>query len=117
MLRDMKTQTHLKPGQKGTKRLVDKYGDTLLCVRYRLDVVRGVRLKTVEIIVEEKSMRPHPIYRDDELVPVVVAYTEKMLRERLKAAGGKWNPEEKFWHVRYGKIRGDAELECRILPE
>jgi len=31
--------------------------------------------------------------------------------ERLKAAGVKWNPEEKFWHIRYGKIRGDAELE------
>ena len=26
MLKDMKTQTHLKPGQKGTKRLVEKFG-------------------------------------------------------------------------------------------
>jgi len=49
MLKDMKTQTHLKPGQKGTKRLVEKYDDTLLCVRYRYDESRGVRLKTVGI--------------------------------------------------------------------
>ncbi|WP_012645355.1 hypothetical protein [Geotalea daltonii] len=32
MLKDMKTQTHLKPGQKGTKRLVEKYGESLLCI-------------------------------------------------------------------------------------
>ncbi len=37
MLKEMKTQIHLKPGQKGTKRLVEKYGDALLCVRYRYD--------------------------------------------------------------------------------
>ena len=51
MLKDMKTPTHLKPGQKGTRRLVEKYGDALLCVRYRYDEKRGIRLKTVEIIV------------------------------------------------------------------
>uniref|UniRef100_C6DYV4 Uncharacterized protein n=1 Tax=Geobacter sp. (strain M21) TaxID=443144 RepID=C6DYV4_GEOSM len=57
MLRDMKTQAHLKPGQKGTKRLVAEYGASLLCVRYRYDRIRGVRLKTVEIVLEEKPGR------------------------------------------------------------
>jgi len=51
MLKDMKTQTHLKPGKKRTKRLLEKYGDSLLCVRYRYDEKRGIRLKTVEIIL------------------------------------------------------------------
>ena len=60
MLKDMKTQTHLKPGQKGTKRLVEKYGDSLICVRYRGDERRGVRLKTVEIVVDEKTHNPLP---------------------------------------------------------
>ena len=55
MLKNMKTQTHLKPGQKGTKRLVEEYGQSLVCVRYRYDKVRRVRLKTIEIIVEEKA--------------------------------------------------------------
>ena len=54
MLKDMKSYAHLKPGQKGTRRLVDKYGESLLCVRYRYDEIRGVKLKTVVIIVEEK---------------------------------------------------------------
>jgi hypothetical protein len=37
-------------------------------------------------------------------------------RDRLKAAGGKWNPEEKIWHVPYDLMRGTA-LEKRILVE
>jgi hypothetical protein len=37
MLKDMKAYAHLKPGQKGTQRLQKKYGDALLCVRYRYD--------------------------------------------------------------------------------
>jgi hypothetical protein len=31
----MKTRVKLKPGQKGTKKLVERYGDALVCVRYR----------------------------------------------------------------------------------
>jgi len=114
MLKDMKTQTHLKPGQRGTKRLVEKYGDSLLCIRYRYDESRGVRIKTVEIIVEEKARKPSLRFRDEDIVPVIVAYTEKALRDKLKAAGGRWDPEEKVWHVAYGTIRG-TELEGRIL--
>lgn len=92
MLKEMKTQTHLKPGQKGTKRLVEMYGDSLLCVRYRFDEKRGVRLKTVELVVEEKIVRPGTRHRDDDSVAVIVAYNEKALRDRLKAAGGRWIP-------------------------
>lgn len=116
MLKDMKTQTHLKPGQKGTKRLVEKYGDALLCVRYRYDESRGVRLKTVEIIVEEKPRKLAIRFRDEDIVTIIVAYTEKVLRDKLKAAGGRWDPQEKVWLVPYGSIRG-TELEERILKE
>jgi hypothetical protein len=37
------------------------------------------------------------------------------LRERLKSVGARWNPAEKLWRVRYGLIRGDKELEQRIV--
>jgi len=92
MLKDMKTQTHLKPGQKGTKHLVEKYGESLLCVRYRYDEKRGVRLKTVEIVVEENPFRPSLRYRDEYVVAVVVSFTENALRDKLKVAGGRWDP-------------------------
>jgi hypothetical protein len=37
MLKHMEAHSHLKPGQKGTKLLVDQFGDAHLCVRYRYD--------------------------------------------------------------------------------
>jgi hypothetical protein len=73
MLKDMKTHTHLKPGQNGTKRLVEKFGDSLLCVRYRYDESRGVRLKTVEIVVEEKAWKSSFHYRDEDIVKVILS--------------------------------------------
>lgn len=116
MLKDMKSRKHLKPGQKGTKRLVEKYGDSLLCVRYRYDEIRGVRLKTVELVVEEKVLTPFLCYQDEDIVKLIVAFTEKNLRDRLKNAGGRWDPQEKLWLARYGSIRG-TELEERILKD
>lgn len=112
----MKSRLNLKPGQKGTKALVERYGESLLYVRYRYDEARGVRLKTVEIVVEEKPWQPGMRRRDDDQVPVQVNYREKGLRDKLKAAGGTWNPEEKLWYVAYGAIRG-TELEERIMTD
>ena len=54
----MKTRLKLNPGQKGTKALVDIYGDTLVCVRYRYDEESRTRIKTVEIIVEKTDWTP-----------------------------------------------------------
>jgi len=89
----------------------------LLCVRYRLDTTRSIRLKTVELVVEEKPYRPCIRYREGDIVSVIVSYTETDLRDRLKKAGGRWNPEEKLWRVPFWVIRGDAELEERILKD
>lgn len=112
----MKSRLNLKPGQKGTKKLVEQYGRSLLCVRYRYDEIRGVRLKTVEIVVEEKPWNPRTPLRVGDMVPVRVAYDEKHLRDQLKAVGGRWEPEEKLWYVTYGAIRGTA-FEERIPVE
>ena len=112
----MKSRLNLKPGQRGTKHLVERYGDSLLYVRYRYDPDRGLRLKTVEIVVEVKPWRPRARFGEEDIVKVMVAYSEQDLRVRLKAAGGKWDPENKLWQVRYGSIRG-TELECRIFED
>ncbi|KAF0215838.1 MAG: hypothetical protein FD174_3979 [Geobacteraceae bacterium] len=87
MLKEMKAYSHLKPGQNGTKRLLEQYGDKLLCVRYRYDETRGVKLKTVEIIVEERPLH-HPRFKDDDMVPVSVAFDEMELRELLSKKCG-----------------------------
>jgi hypothetical protein len=90
MLKDMKAYAHLKPGQKGTVRLQEKYGDALLCVRYRFDEQTGDNVTTVEIVVDRRA-RKKPLFLDAELIAVAVAYDEKALREKLKAAGGRWD--------------------------
>jgi hypothetical protein len=48
----MQARKTLKPGQDGTKSLLDKYGKQLLCVRYRYDDERHSRHTTVELVVE-----------------------------------------------------------------
>ena len=58
-----------------------------------------------------------PRYRDTDMVAVAIAYTETAQREKLKAAGGRWNPEERVWRVCFGAIRGDTALVERIVRE
>ena len=103
----MKTRLILKPGQPGTKRLVEKYGDALLCVRFKYDAESRQRLKTVELIVEKIEWAPPPSrYAVDTLVPLRIEVADMPLRLQAKAAGGRWNPEKKLWFVHYGKIAG-----------
>ena len=116
MLKDMKSYCHLKPGQKGTQRLVAQYGAALLCVRYRYDAKRGVRLKTVELIVEERPARRSCRFGDDDLAPVAVGFEETALREKLRQLRAKWEPRLKLWLVPYRLVRG-TELEARIPEE
>jgi len=113
-MKHMKAYGHLKPGQKGTQRLVAEFGETLVCVRYRYDELTGDNVTTAEIIVDRRP-RGKPLFLDSDLVAVAVAYEETALREKLKAAGGRWDPEERFWKVRYGSIRQDPILVGRIV--
>ena len=116
MLKEMKAYGHLKPGQKGTQRLVARFGAALVCVRYRYDERTGDNLTTAEIIVDRRP-RLTPRYRDADMVAVAVPYTETALRDKLKVAGGRWNPEERVWRVRFGAIRDDTALVERIMRE
>lgn len=103
----MKTRLSLKPGQKGTKRLTRKYGDVLVCVRLRYDEKAGKRYKTVELIEEEADWTPPPPrFASDAFVPLRIAASNITLRTMVKAAGGKWVPEEQLWYARYGAIAG-----------
>lgn len=111
----MKTRLKLKPGQKGTKTLVEIYGDALVCVRYRYDEESRTRVKTVEIIVEKKDwIPPQPKFADNEKVPVRIKFNENALKEMAKTAGGRWDPEKRLWLIPYGKVKG-SELEKHII--
>jgi len=107
----------LYPGQPGTKKLVEKYGDRLICARYRYDSKRKKRTTTVELVesenawVENKHKRPR-----NKIVRIRIAWGEARLGRLLKAAGGKWNRSQKVWELPYGEVL-DLGLEHRLVGE
>ena len=94
----MRTRLTLRPGDRGTKKLVEHYGDRLVAVRYRYDPATGHRVKTAEIIVDERDTPPPPAneYPHDQLL-IEVGYRETELREKVKQAGGRWDPALQGW--------------------
>ena len=113
----MKTRLILKSGQPGTKNLSKKYGDALLCVRFRYDAQARQRLKTVELVIERTDWTPPvPQYTAETLVPLQIEAFDMPMRSQAKAAGGRWNPEKRLWFVKYGKIVG-TPLEDHIYVD
>jgi len=111
----------MKPGQNGTEKLADKYGDRLVCVRYRYDPAAARRYTTVELIEDDVPTPEAPIVdapgtvsRDTQLLGVRVEYWENELRERVKAAGGIWRPRQKLWELRYADVVA-LGLESRLV--
>ena len=91
---------HLKPGQKGTKKLLAEYGDRLVCVRYRYDAEDRKRRKTIELVVAESDWTPKADLPDGECtVGVRIALEELELRSRAKRAGGRWNRATQLWEM------------------
>ena len=104
----METRLTLRPGQHGTRKLVERFGARLVRVRYLYDAETGRRLKTVELIVESVPWTPRqrrPRRRDDEIVAVRIAWDETDLRERAKRLGAVWRPAQKVWEMHWADAR------------
>lgn len=113
----MKIRASLNPGQKGTKKFVEKYGDTLVCVRYRYDMQKRKQYKTVEIIVSETDWTPPPAkHLDSTMVSLKIEASETALQSQVKAVGGRWVADKKVWIVPYGCVR-NTRLEKLIHVE
>jgi hypothetical protein len=100
--RTVETRLTLRPGQSGTKKLVERFGERLVRVRYLYDEKSGRRLKTVELIIESVPWRPRARSarrRDEEIVAVTIAFHETDLRERAKRLGAVWRPAQKLWEL------------------
>jgi hypothetical protein len=111
----------LRPGQKGTKRLLEKYGDRLVCVRYRYDSVNGKRYTTVELLEAEshwtrKNVSSKGEQRNTETGKLSVRsdYWETDLREKAKQAGAVWRPRRKLWEMAYEDVM-ELGLENRVV--
>lgn len=111
----MKIKRIVRPGQPGTKKLVARYGDNLICVRYRYDAENNRTLKTIELVIENQPWQPNPEKIPlNKIVDLQIAIGETELRNRVKKAGGKWNPQKQVWHLPYREVL-ELELTERIV--
>ena len=105
----MEVRKKLNPGDYGTKRHLNKYGEKLVCVRYRYDDEKYTRYTTVELIVDEQayfhgSLKSAKILTSSstkkiKLVNLKVSYYDQETRLLVKNAGGVWDSEQKYWSL------------------
>ena len=115
----METRLSLAPGQNGTKKVLARYGERLVCVRYRYDAARKVRHKTVELIVETTPWRPNrrnPRREPEDMAAIRIAFSETALREQIKAAGAMWRPRHRVWEVDWKTVR-ELGLQGRVVAQ
>ena len=96
----MRTLKTSKLGQDGTKALLARYGRSLLCVRHRYGETTRERVKTVALIVRGSSRHLHNRPPASRRVSLRIGWRETALRERVKAAGDRWDPVARAWDVR-----------------
>lgn len=88
---DSRIVKKLLPHAPGTKRLTERFGAALVCVRYRIDERAHKRYTTVELVVAESAVAADVFLR--------IAYDEIELRQKVKSVGGQWYPNHKLWRV------------------
>lgn len=95
-----------QPHDKETRKLFNKYGEQLLCVRYHYDLEKMTRLKTVELVIDESPF--HTTVSEYEFtspphatpyVGVSVELEETKVVESLEAMGGFWSPGDRLWYA------------------
>ena len=91
----------LAPGERGSVKLVRRYGSALLCVRYRESLTKGERYTTVELIVSRRPLQPHQ--EPKVLVPIGLA--ESALRQRACQLGAEWNDTKRAWAMPYSAAK------------
>ena len=92
-------------GKSGTKKLIERYGDALVCVRYRYDTDRKRMTKTVELKIDDRPWEPkRSRIPRNKIVAIRIDYREMELRLAVKSAGGQWDPERKCWLLAYREV-------------
>ncbi|MBX3607852.1 MAG: hypothetical protein KF788_21445 [Piscinibacter sp.] len=81
---------------RGAIKLSRKFGDALICVRYRLSPDGSERLTTVELLVDRAAVQS----RANPPVAVKIYASEGKLRAQAKAKGAWFNPETRLWRMR-----------------
>lgn len=95
---------------KGAIKLAKQFGETLVCVRHRVDANAAFRYTTVELLVEKVPIRP----RVETMVLVRIGTGEASLQQVVKAAGAKWDFSTRLWRMPK-RVAGILRLTQRIV--
>jgi hypothetical protein len=107
----LRVMKKLATTSRGAIKLAQQFGETLVCVRHRVDAAAGFRYTTVELVVERAEMRP----RRSPLVRIRVHPDEYALRNVVRAAGAVYDRRTGLWHLPR-QVARVLRLEKRIVP-
>lgn len=109
----MRVTKTMRPRQRGTGRFMRRYGDRLVCVRYRKSNCARRMVTTVEVIVDERESTPKGISHTalqaatrSEPVAVKIDYAETALRSLVKESGARWSRVGRAWVLPRGVAVG-----------
>jgi hypothetical protein len=108
----MRVVKKLAPSSRGAIKLAVQFGQTLLCVRHRVDADAKTRFTTVELLVGQAPIKARP----QRYVSVQIGWNEHALRSIVKEAGAQWDGKEKAWRMPR-RLAGILRLTHRIKPE
>jgi hypothetical protein len=80
---------------RGAIKLAQQFGDTLVCVRHRVDSQARFRYTTVELLVDKAEMQP----RQSKMVSIRVHPDEYGLRTIIRAAGAVCDSRTGLWRM------------------
>ena len=104
----LRTVRKVPAGKPGTKKLVQQYGENLLCLRYRVNTETRERIRTVELILEDKDApkkKAEKPITDQTIMRVEIGLDEKLLAKRIRASGGRWDREGEYWKLPYKTVK------------
>ena len=79
----------------GAVKLTQKYGDALVCVRYRVSPDGAERITTIELELERVAVRR----KANPVVTVKIYASETKLTAMAKAKGARFNGKTRLWRM------------------
>ncbi len=94
----------IAPGQKGSIRYLQEWGEKLVNVRYRRSVETNEIVTTIEVVMDRRPIAPpgsqikgYLAARAQEPVAVMIGYQEVDLRQKVKQACARWSKQPSLW--------------------
>ena len=87
----------LRADQHGALKLARRYGEALVCVRYRHDLLHRRRYTTIELVVDEAPIQRRP--DDNVTVGVLINPRDAALLEKVRLHGAKFDARMGLWRM------------------